>query len=148
MSHRRDRLSHVVREVVSDAIANRLSDPRISRFTSVVRVEMSADLRVATIHVSVMGSDTDARTTMRGLESARGLIQSRLARQLDIRHCPSIRFHLDIGIKRAIETYQEIGDLKNDWSESKEAPFDEKADPSGTLDLQEDDTSTRSEVGE
>lgn len=112
MSYRRDRLSHVIREVVSDAITNRLSDPRINRFTSVTRVEMSIDLRIANIYVSIMGTDGDARTTMRGLQSARGLIQTRLAKQLDIRHCPAIKFHLDTGIKRAIETYREIEDLK------------------------------------
>lgn len=111
MSHRRDRLSHVVREVVSDAISNRLSDPRVNRLTSVIRVELSADLRIADVLVSVMGTDSEARTTMRGLASARGAIQTRLARQLNIRHCPIIRFRLDPGIKRAIETYREIAAL-------------------------------------
>lgn len=112
MSHRRDRLAHVVRDVVSDAIANRISDPRVSRFTSVTQVELTADLRIADVHVSVMGSDSDSATTMKGLESARGLIQSRLARQVSMRACPVIRFHLDLGIKRAIQTYQSLSDIE------------------------------------
>lgn len=111
MSHRRDRLGHVVREVVSDAIANRVSDPRVNRWTSVTRVEISADLRFADVHVSVMGRDSDARTTMQGLQSARGMVQSRLAKQLNLRHCPILRFHLDQGIKRGIETYRSIDAL-------------------------------------
>lgn len=108
MSHRKDRLAHVVRDVVSDAIANRVSDPRISGLTSVTRVEMSPDLKVANVHVSVMGSDADARTTLRGLTSARGMIQTRLARQLDIRQCPMIRFRLDDAFKGGLETLRQI----------------------------------------
>jgi len=108
MSHRKDRLSHVVRDVVSDAIANRVSDPRISALTSVTRVEMSPDLKIADVHVSVMGSDADARTTLRGLTSARGMIQTRLARQLNIRQCPMIRFRLDNAFKGGLETLRRI----------------------------------------
>ena len=114
MSHRRDRLAHVVRDVVSDAIANRISDPRVSRFTSVTLVEVAPDMSVANVHVSVMGDETQARTTMKGLDSARGLIQSRLAKQVRMRTCPAIRFHLDMGIKRAIETYRSLSDIEAD----------------------------------
>ncbi len=108
MSRRKDRLSHVVRDVVSDAIANRLSDPRISALTSVTRVEMSPDLKIAEVHVSVMGPDADARTTLRGLTSARGMIQTHLARQLNIRQCPMIRFRLDEAFKGELETLRQI----------------------------------------
>ena len=124
MSHRRDRLSNVVRDVVSDAIANRLSDPRVSSFTSVTRVELTVDLRAADVHVSVMGSDATARTTMRGLKSARGMIQSQLARQLNIRHCPIIRFHLDEGIKHGIDTIRLIDALECGPSASRQSLCD------------------------
>lgn len=107
-SRRKDRLSHVIRDVVSDAIANHVDDPRVTRFTSVTRVELSADLHFADVYVSVMGTEAKGRTTLRGLDSARGMIQTRLARRLDIRQCPILRFHLDGGLKRAIQTYQEI----------------------------------------
>jgi len=108
MSHRKDRLSHVIRDVVSDAILNRVSDPRISELTSVTRVEMSPDLKIADVHVSVMGPDAEARTTLRGLKSARGMIQTRLARQLNIRQCPIIRFRLDDAFKGGLETLRQI----------------------------------------
>ncbi len=97
-----------MRDVVSDAIANRVSDPRVSRFTSVTRVEVSVDLRMANVYVSVMGTEAEATTTMKGLQSARGMIQTRLARRLDMRQCPILRFHLDHGLKSAIETIRRI----------------------------------------
>lgn len=108
MSHRIGRVAHVIRDVVSDCIANRLSDPRIQRFTSVTRVEVSPDLRIAAVHVSVMGTAAEARTTMQGLESARGMIQTRLAKQLDMRQCPLIRFILDEGLKKAADLIRQI----------------------------------------
>lgn len=112
MSYRKARLSHVIRDVVSDAISNRLSDPRICRFTSVTRVELSPDSRYVNVHVSIMGSEAEAGKTMQGLASARGMIQSRLARELDIRQCPLLRFEHDRGFKIAMDTYRLIEESK------------------------------------
>jgi len=111
MSYRPERVAHVVRDVVSDAIANRISDPRVHRLTSVTRVEVSGDLRYADVHVSVMASENESGTTMKGLQSARGMIQSRLAKRLTVRQCPVIRFHLDRGIKLGIETIRKLDEL-------------------------------------
>lgn len=111
MSYRPERVAHVVRDVVSEAIAGRISDPRVHRFTSVTRVEMSADLRYANVYVSVMGTDIEGRTTMKGLESAVGMIQTMLARRLDMRTCPILKFHLDRGLKIAIETIRRIDEV-------------------------------------
>lgn len=101
MSHRIGRVAHIIRDVVSDAVSNKLSDPRISRFTSITRVELSPDLRIANIYFSVMGDESVGRTTMKGLESARGMLQTRVAKQLDIRQCPVLRLHLDLSLKKA-----------------------------------------------
>ncbi|MCB9852253.1 MAG: 30S ribosome-binding factor RbfA [Phycisphaerales bacterium] len=127
MAHRKERISHFVRDVVSDAIANRINDPRVHRFTSVTRVEVSPDYRVADVYVSVMGSENESKTSIRGLESARGMIQTRLAKQINMRQCPILRFHLDIGFKKAIDTIRALdevraGDLTD---EPPESPHDE-----------------------
>lgn len=136
MSFRPERIGHAVRDVVSDAIATRISDPRVSRFASVTRVEMSGDLRLADVYISVMGSDADAGKTMRGLESAKGLIHGLLARALDIRQCPTVRFHLDRGLKIAAETIRQIDEALADAP--TRAPDDSEAssrkDPSANRD--------------
>lgn len=111
MLHRLERLASFVRQVVGEAIMTKISDPRVSRFTSVTRVEVSADLSFADVHVSVMGSEAEGRTTLRGLHSARGLIQSMLAKQLSTRSCPSLRFHLDDSIKKGINMVRQIEEL-------------------------------------
>lgn len=134
MSHRIGRIAHIVRDVVSDAIANRLSDPRIHRFTSITRVELSPDLKFAHVHVSVMGTEAEGLTTMRGLESARGAIQSRLARSLDLRTCPMLKFHLDVGLKKAAEIIRQIDEAMADVRPvppADELPFESDQPGSG-----------------
>jgi ribosome-binding factor A len=147
MSHRIARVAHIVRDVVSDAIANRVSDPRVHRFTSVTRVEISADLRYADVHVSVMGTEAESQTTMTGLASARGMIQTRLARQLDIRQCPILRFHLDKGIKIGIETIRMIdaatAESRGKADDLTEEPGAEPGgDPAATESEQDGDSSS------
>lgn len=126
MAHRKERISNFIRDVVSDAIANRISDPRVHRFTSVTRVELSPDLRLANVYVSVMGTDNEGRTTIRGLESARGMIQTRLAKQINIRQCPLLRFHLDAGFKRAIDTIRALDEVVAEDDDGA-TPLDEES---------------------
>jgi ribosome-binding factor A len=58
--------------------------------------------------VSVIGDDADERTTLRGLVSARGFLQTLIAKQLEVRQCPLLRLHLDRGFKLALETIRRI----------------------------------------
>ena len=119
MTHRTQKIASVVREVVSDAIANRLSDPRISALTSVTRVEISADLLQASVSVSVMGTPGAQRTTMAGLAQAAGRVQALVARRLTTRHCPRIVFRLDESIRKGNETLRMIEEA---MAELEDAP--------------------------
>ena len=109
-SHRPERVANVVRQAVSDAIASKLNDPRISTFASVTRVEMSADLEHARVWVSVLGRPAEGRRTLAGLRSAAGLVQRMLARELTLRHCPHLTFELDESIKKGAETIRLINE--------------------------------------
>lgn len=127
MSTRRvAKVASVIREVVSDAIANRLSDPRISPFSSITRVDVSGDLRYATVFVSVMGDPAIARKTMAGLEHATGHVQNLLAGKLNTRQCPYLRFRLDESIKKGIETVRLIDQTMAE-ERAEAAPLDEPA---------------------
>lgn len=135
-------MASVVREIVAEAIARKVSDPRVSPFTSITRVAVAADLAFADVHVSVMGDDAVQRTTLRGLQSARGMIQSVLARELSTRTCPAIRFHLDQSIKKSIETIRQIEALNphesrpddvRDGDEADEAGVDDSAEAGGRM---------------
>ena len=73
-SERMRRVDEAMREVLSDAIAHDLKDPRIG-FVTVTAVDTSTDLRHATVWVSVLGDETERKLTLDGLRSAHGLLQ-------------------------------------------------------------------------
>jgi ribosome-binding factor A len=101
-SRRTAKVAEAVREQVSTTILFGLKDPRVKNVT-VTRVEVSPDLRSAKVYVSVMGDEKTQRLTLKGLESARGFLQAKLAERVQIRYTPILHFQLDQGVKRSIE---------------------------------------------
>ena len=83
------------------AILTDLNDPRV-RDVTVTSVEVSPDMRQAKIHVSIMGDETKQNLSLRGLESAAGFLQSKVAKRIDTRYTPRLTFMLDLGVKRSI----------------------------------------------
>ena len=83
------------------AILAELKDPRV-RDVTVTYVEVSADLRHAKVHVSVMGDQTQQQLSLRGLQSAAGFLQAKIADSIDIRYTPRLSFLLDQGVKQSI----------------------------------------------
>lgn len=101
-SHRVERIAEAVREVVSTAILFEVADPRVKGVT-VLSVEVSGDLRNATVFVTVMGTDSEQALAMRGLQHAAGFLQARVAARLQTRTTPTLRFKKDDGVKKSIE---------------------------------------------
>jgi ribosome-binding factor A len=104
-SRRLQKAAEAIREVVSMAILAELQDPRIQGVT-VTYVEVSPDLRHAKVHVSVMGDETRQTLSLRGLQSAAGFLQSKIAQRIEIRYTPKLTFLLDQGVKRSIAVAQ------------------------------------------
>jgi ribosome-binding factor A len=102
------RLASQIRLVVSDAMQKKLSDPRLERMASITRVEITADLSFADVSISVMGTESQQRAYMRAMDTAHGVFQRLVAKNLRTRTCPTLRFHLDQSIKRGFETLELI----------------------------------------
>jgi len=100
--HRVARVAEVIREVASETILFKVSDPRVRNVT-VTRVEVSADLQHAKVHVSIMGTPARQKKALAGLQNAAGFIQSQLGDRMKTRYTPSLRFFLDQGIKQSVE---------------------------------------------
>ncbi|MCH2179416.1 MAG: 30S ribosome-binding factor RbfA [Mariniblastus sp.] len=101
MSSRRVlKAAQAIREVVSMAILTDLKDPRVNNVT-VTFVEVSADLRHAKIHVSVMGDEKKQELCLKGLRHASGFLQQRVGNRIDTRYTPRVQFVLDKGIENA-----------------------------------------------
>jgi ribosome-binding factor A len=104
-TRRAQKLAKIVREVVGMAILRELKDPRV-RNATVTYVEVSSDLRLAKVHVSVMGNETQQQLTLQGLQSAAGFLQSKLRERVDTRYIPKLVFRLDQGVKNSIAVAQ------------------------------------------
>jgi ribosome-binding factor A len=87
------------------SILTELQDPRI-RDVTVTGVDASGDLRYAKVMVSVMGDETRQNLTLRGLQSAAGFLQSKIADRIDLRYTPRLTFVLDQGVKHSIAVAQ------------------------------------------
>ncbi|HUS39559.1 MAG: 30S ribosome-binding factor RbfA [Pirellulales bacterium] len=114
MSSRRiQKAAQAIREVVSMAILTDLKDPRIENVT-VTYVEVSPDMRLAKVHVSIMGSESRQKLCMHGLQNSAGYLQSKISKRIDTRYTPKLKFVLDMGIKRSIEIEQILDEVLPD----------------------------------
>jgi ribosome-binding factor A len=100
-SGRMRRINEVVREVVTEAIATELQDPRIG-FVTVTAVDTSPDLRSARVYVSVLGDEDEREATLAGLRSSHGPLQSAIAAELHMKRTPTLSFHYDDSIERGV----------------------------------------------
>src|SRR5262245_39763929 len=99
-----------IREVVGLSILADLKDPRI-RDVTVTHVEVSPDMRHAKVHVSVMGNEAQQKLSLRGLQSAAGFLQSKIAERVETRYTPRLMFVLDQGVKKSIEMARILKDV-------------------------------------
>ncbi len=95
-------MAEAIREVVATSILFDVADPRVRAIT-VLRVEVSADLRQARVFVSIMGSEAERRRAMEGLTHATGFLQARVAARLQTRTTPVLSFKLDESVKKSVE---------------------------------------------
>jgi ribosome-binding factor A len=126
-SERMRRVDEAIREVLSEALAAGLKDPRIG-FVTVTSVDTSPDLRQSRVYVSVLGDERARDDTLDGLGSAAGFLQREIGGALRLRRTPALSFHYDDSVDRGMR----IGDLlardegKLARDEPEQAPDDAK----------------------
>ena len=94
------RVDVAMREVLSAAITSELKDPRVG-FITVTAVDTSPDLRQARVFVSVLGTESERRRSLQGLQSAHGFLQRRVADELRLKHTPTLDFAYDDTVENA-----------------------------------------------
>lgn len=107
------RVDEALREVLSDAIASDLQDPRVG-FVTVTGVKTSPDLRHARVYVSVLGDEASREASLEGLRSAHGFLQSRMAASLRLKHTPTLTFEFDDSVQRGMKITQLIKEHVDD----------------------------------
>jgi ribosome-binding factor A len=93
------RVNEAIREVLGDAIATELKDPRIG-FVTVTEVDTSPDLRSARVYVSVLGTEAEREQTLEGLDSSHGFLQGKIAGSMRMKRTPTLTFVYDESAER------------------------------------------------
>ena len=105
------RINGEVLKELSNIIRSEIKDPRINPMTSVVAVEVAPDLKTCKAYISVLGDEKSQRDTITGLKSAEGYIRRQLARTVNLRNTPEIRFILDQSIEYGVNMSKLIDEV-------------------------------------
>ena len=105
------RINGEVLKELSNIIRSEIKDPRINPMTSVVAVEVAPDLKTCKAYISVLGDEQSQQDTITGLKSAEGYIRRQLARTVNLRNTPEIRFILDQSIEYGINMSKLIDEV-------------------------------------
>ena len=96
---------------LSSIIQGGIKDPRIHPLTSVVSVEVAPDLKSCKAYISVFGDEKAREDTLAGLRSAEGYIRGRLAKSINLRNTPEIRFIMDQSIEYGVNMSRLIDEV-------------------------------------
>ena len=114
------RINEEVHRELSNIIRSEIKDPRINPMTSVVAVEVAPDLKSAKAYISVLGDEKSQKDTLAGLTSAEGYIRRELAKSVNLRNTPQIRFIMDQSIEYGVKMSKMIDDVcEQDESKAK-----------------------------
>ena len=116
------RINTEVQHELANLIRGGIKDPRIHPMTSVTAVEVAPDLKTCRAYISVLGDDEAKRNTLEGLKNAEGYIRRQLAKTINLRNTPEIRFILDESIEYGVAMSKLIDEVskKEDAQEVQE----------------------------
>src|SRR5687768_4595289 len=108
---RSQRVAAEIQRLLNELLLSDVKDPRLVD-ARVTEVEVTGDLSLATVHFNTLGLDDDPAPVKEGFEQARGFFRSRVARALQLRRVPELRFRHDTSARRAVELSQLIDDAR------------------------------------
>lgn len=140
MPRRIDRINGLLRQEISQLLAQQIKDPRLNGVISITQVRTSADLRNARVSLSVMGDKDTQESALAGIRSAAAFLRRKLKERLTLRYVPFLSFHLDDSLETAdqvLRVMDQIQDTRQDtWQETcPEAPPPENEPYTGPLAL-------------
>ena len=98
-------------------------DPRVQGVT-ITKVEVTADMRQAKVYFTVLGGESKERNALRGLQSAAGFLQSKVARRIDTRYTPTLLFAVDQGVKNLMAVTKILEDERAEREAANNAATD------------------------
>jgi ribosome-binding factor A len=117
-TRRQRQVAELLHEEISLLIQRRVRDPRLG-FVTVTGVEMSPDLRVAHVYVSVLGDEDDVEQSLASLRRAAGFFRRELGASLSLRYLPELIFRPDDTLERGLRIDQIIDSLHEETPEGE-----------------------------
>jgi ribosome-binding factor A len=115
-TRRQRRVAELLHQEISLLIEQRAHDPRLG-FVTVTDVEVSPDLRVAHVYVSVLGNDADVKQSLASLRHATGFFRHELGASLSLRYTPELEFRIDDSLERGFRIDRLLDSLHDEPSE-------------------------------
>ena len=119
------RINGEVQKELSKIIREEIKDPRIHPMTSVMAVEVAPDLKTCKAFISVLGNEEAKQSTIKGLKNAEGYIRRELARTLNMRNTPEIKFVLDQSIEYGVHMTRLIDEVTENLRDSESGDEEE-----------------------
>ncbi len=108
------RVGEAVREELSLLLSGEVKDPGAAG-AIVTRVEMSADLRGARVHIRLLEGGTDEgrrREVVGALGRAAGMLRREITRRLGLRYAPELRFFYDDGLDGTLRVEEILAEIE------------------------------------
>jgi ribosome-binding factor A len=91
-----------IQRALAELLPRTVKDPRVGSVTFTA-VKLAPDMSEARVFFLPFGRKHSAEETLRGLNSASGLLRGVVGRQLGLRHAPRLQFVVDEQLERAQE---------------------------------------------
>ncbi|MEI6398028.1 MAG: 30S ribosome-binding factor RbfA [Pseudomonadota bacterium] len=99
MSLRKERMGDEIRDIIAASLTGgQMNDPRL-QFVTITGVKLSPDLQLASVHFRVIDEKTQSETR-KALDNAAGIFRTKLAKALEVRRVPALRFYFDTSVER------------------------------------------------
>lgn len=115
---RLERIVERVKEELAELLIYSISDPRLAG-VYVTDVRIDRELSYADIYVSAIEGQQRAKEILEGLEHAQGFIRRELARSVELRVFPKLRFHWDPTPEKAERIERLLASLREETSQSE-----------------------------
>ena len=112
-----------------------LQDPRLTGLPSITRVKVSADLSIADVYITVMGTEGQQTAALNALKHSAGMMRARLTKSLTLRQAPYLKFHMDENYKKEIAVLELLRKVADENAE-----LDRRRAESGTDENPNDET--------
>ncbi len=120
MSQRSEQVSEELRKIISMILIQDLNDSRMG-FMTITRIELTADLRFAKVFYSVLGDESQKKSTKLALEENMRFIKKLTIQRINMRYAMEIRFEMDTSIEHSFRIQnilKKIKDQKDDTTDS------------------------------